>query len=400
MVSPQLQVAVDVGCRRHRVAVGDVAGAVLEEFDVEHNAAGLGEFFARIERQRAKLGWPVAVAMEGYNGWARPLDRQVLLRGWRLYNVNNLKLARYKEIFPAPSKSDAVDTRRMLELFRLHGQLRVARNVLQEVAPVPLENDQLKRFTRRRRQLVGEKGRVLNRLQSDLQAVCPGLLSITGEADNLWFLNLLGCRDDIRKIAGLRRTTLLSLQGVGQKYASVIQGWQKQACFSAETPWVGPMIVADARRVLELKGQIRALDLAIAGLVQRSEMAGRIDTIPGFGPTCSGELAGEIGTLERFCGEAGLAVYLGMATLDNRSGESEGAKPPRQVNTRAKAAMMVAVARHLEQVPVSRAYYEKKRTEGKTHNQAVRALGRHLVRVIWSMLKRGRDYELRAAAPA
>jgi hypothetical protein len=33
--------------------------------------------------------------MEGYNGWARPLDRQVLLRGWRLYNVNNLKLARY-----------------------------------------------------------------------------------------------------------------------------------------------------------------------------------------------------------------------------------------------------------------------------------------------------------------
>ena len=54
---------------------------------------------------------------------------------------------------------------------------------------------------RRRRQLVGEKGRVLNRLQSDLQAVCPGLLSITGEADNLWFLKLLSCRDDIRKVA-------------------------------------------------------------------------------------------------------------------------------------------------------------------------------------------------------
>jgi hypothetical protein len=26
MVGPQLQVAVDVGCQRHRVAVGDVAG--------------------------------------------------------------------------------------------------------------------------------------------------------------------------------------------------------------------------------------------------------------------------------------------------------------------------------------------------------------------------------------
>jgi len=59
------------------------------------------------------------------------------------------------------------------------------------------------RLTRRRRQLVEEKARVLNRMQCDLQAVCPGLLAITGEADNLWFLNLLACRDDIRKLAGL-----------------------------------------------------------------------------------------------------------------------------------------------------------------------------------------------------
>ena len=62
--------------------------------------------------------------------------------------------------------------------------------------------------------------------------------------------------------------------------------------------------------------------------------------------------------------------------------------------------MMVAVARHVEQVPASRVFYEKKRAQGKTHNQAVRALGRHLVRVIWSMLKHGRDYELRPAARA
>jgi transposase len=400
MISPQLQVAVDVGCRRHRVAVGDVAGELLEEFDVEHSAVGLADFFARIERLRVKFGWPVAVAMEGYNGWARPLDRQVLRRGWRLYNVNNLKLARYKEIFPAPSKSDAIDTRRMLELFRLRGQLRVARNVLQEVAPVPLENDKLKRLTRRRRQLVAEKGRVLNRLQADLQAVCPGLLAITGEADNLWFLSLLACRQDLRKIAGLRKSTLLSLEGVGRKYASVIQAWQTQAVFSPEAEWVGSMIVIDAQRVLELKGQIQVLDQAIAELVGRSEIARRIDTIPGFGNTCSGELAGEIGTLERFASEASLAVYLGMATLDNRSGNSDGAKPPRQVNMRAKAAMMVAVARHVEQVPTSRVFYEKKRAQGKTHNQAIRALGRHLVRVIWSMLKHGRDYELRTVARA
>lgn len=56
---------------------------------------------------------------------------------------------------------------------------------------------------------------------------------------------------------------------------------------------------------------------------------------------------------------------------------------------------MTAVARHIDHVSESKAYYDKKRTEGKKHNQAVRALGRHLVRVIWSMVKNERDYELR-----
>jgi hypothetical protein len=44
--------------------VGDVAGELLEEFDVEHSAVGLADFFTRIERLRVKFGWPVAVAME------------------------------------------------------------------------------------------------------------------------------------------------------------------------------------------------------------------------------------------------------------------------------------------------------------------------------------------------
>jgi len=56
---------------------------------------------------------------------------------------------------------------------------------------------------------------------------------------------------------------------------------------------------------------------------------------------------------------------------------------------------MTAVARHINFVPESRVYYDRKRAEGKKHNQAVRALGRHLVRVIWSMLNNRRDYELR-----
>ena len=151
--------------------------------------------------------------MEGHNGWARPLDTQELLRGYRLYNVNNLKLARFKEIFPAPAKSDFIDTHKMLELFQLQKHLPLAKRVLQEIAPVPEANRILKRLSRRRRQLVKEKIAVVNRLQSDLQAVCPGMLAITGSADNLWFLRFLTCRDALPKLLRVHRKTLLGQIG-------------------------------------------------------------------------------------------------------------------------------------------------------------------------------------------
>lgn len=58
------------------------------------------------------------------------------MHGWRLFNVNNLKLARFKEIFPAPAKTDAIDARRMLQLFQLQDRVPMAKAVLQEVAPI------------------------------------------------------------------------------------------------------------------------------------------------------------------------------------------------------------------------------------------------------------------------
>jgi hypothetical protein len=111
---------------------------------------------------------------------------------------------------------------------------------------------------------------------------------------------------------------------------------------------------------------------------------------------CTSELAGEIGTIERFSKEGSLALYLGMATLDNSSGKYQGSKQPRHVNTRAKAAMMIAIDRHRKYVPESQEYYEKKRYQGKAHNQAIRALGRHLCRILFKMLTEQRAYQLRA----
>jgi transposase len=393
--SKELRVSVDVGYRRHSVAIGLASGEILEEFEIEHRLEGFEEFFSRIEKHNPNKGYCVAVAMEGYNGYARPLDSMVRQHGYRLYNINNLKLARFKEIFPGSAKSDRIDARKGLELFQLRDHLPLAKEVLQEVLGTPQENEVLKRLTRRRRRLVNERVRVVNNLQADLQAVCPGLLEITSEASSQWFLNFLLSADTLAQLARLRKATLLKIPAVGRKYASRIEDWQKRAHFGAEVEWVSEMIQEDAQRCLDLAEMIQTLQTKIKQVAQDSKIAKMLLSIPGFGPVCTSELAGEIGTIERFSKEGSLGLYLGMSTLDNSSGKYQGSKAPKHVNTRAKAAMMIALDRHRKYVPESQRYYEKKRSQGKKHNQALRALGRHLCRIIYKMLKEGREYEMR-----
>ena len=68
------------------------------------------------------------------------------------------------------------------------------------------------------------------------------------------------------------------------------------------------MIQEDATRVLELHGQIKALDSKIEEVARRSRIYKSLNSVPGFGPICSSELSSEIGTIERFRKEENLAL--------------------------------------------------------------------------------------------
>jgi transposase len=52
----------------------------------------------------------------------------------------------------------------------------------------------------------------------------------------------------------------------------------------------------------------------------------------------------------------------------------------------------------LRSAPASRAFYERKRAEGKRHTQALIALARRRVNVVWAMLRDGTTFETRSAA--
>lgn len=108
----EIRASIDVGCHQHSVAIRLPDGRLLEEFDIEHKATAFKIFFQWVTRWEKQYGFSVSVAMEGYNGYARPLDRMIRARHYRLYNVNNLKLPRFKEIFPGASKNDVIDARK------------------------------------------------------------------------------------------------------------------------------------------------------------------------------------------------------------------------------------------------------------------------------------------------
>src|SRR5699024_6787520 len=280
-------------------AVGNGDGELIDEFQIQHRQSDFSRFFARIDQYGRR---DIRVAMEGYNGWARPLDQQVLARGCRLYNVNNLKLARYKEIFPAPAKTDNIDARRMLELFAFDGRRPLGRKVLQEVATASETQRRLKYLTRRRRRLVADRARRLPRLRCDLQAVCPDLLALTKAADNLWFLRFLTCRDRLSALPRLQEKSVAAVRGIGAKTLPRIRAWQRQAVFSANIDLADVDIVEDARAILDLNTRIDRVNRRIEVVATDCPMARRLRTIPGFGATGTAVLSGEIGALSRFHG--------------------------------------------------------------------------------------------------
>jgi hypothetical protein len=52
-------------------------------------------------------------------GMLRLLDQLIQQKGYILYNINNLKLARFKELFSGPAKTDAIDARKIVEFMRI-----------------------------------------------------------------------------------------------------------------------------------------------------------------------------------------------------------------------------------------------------------------------------------------
>lgn len=391
-----LKIGIDVGSQNHSIAISNEKDEIIEEFDIKHTQNGFDILFNQIDKYNKDHQYEVQIAMEGYNGWARPLDQKILQKGYTLYNVNNVKLARFKEIFSNNSKTDTIDARKILQLLVMKRHLPMTDDVLQEVHISQVIHPQLKKLTRRRKQLIKEKLSLCNRLSSDLSAMAPELRALSKTIDSLWYLRFLSSKKDLRLLAKVKLQTILKIKNIGSKFANKIIQWQNSSPYlSNELDYIAPMIYEDVVRILELMDKIKNLQKEIESLIPKSNIAKYMQTIPGFGSISSAELAGEIDNIKRFKNEGSLALYLGMTNVDNSSGKSQGSKRALNVNRHAKMAIVTATMKHCMYNEESKKYLQKKISEGKRYQQAIRSMGRHLVRVIWNMIKNQRDYEIR-----
>ncbi|EME67238.1 Insertion element IS110 protein [Rhodococcus ruber BKS 20-38] len=94
-------------------------------------------------------------------------------------------------------------------------------------------------------------------------------------------------------------------------------------------------------------------------------------SMPGVGVRTAARLLLEVGDGSAFASAAHLAAYAGIAPVTHRSGSSiRGEHPARSGNRKLKRALFLSAFAALHD-PTSRAYYDRKRAEGKKRGRRV-----------------------------
>lgn len=147
---------------------------------------------------------------------------------------------------------------------------------------------------------------------------------------------------------------------------------------------------------MALNEQIREMDKLIEGRFREHELADIVQSVPGIGATLGAEfLAAVGGSLDEFDSPDALAAFAGVAPAPRDSGKVSGnLHRPVVYHRRLQRVFYTSALVSVRSDPNSRKFYDRKRAEGKKHVQAVLALARRRVNVIWALIRDRRCYEL------
>ncbi|EQD77277.1 transposase IS116/IS110/IS902 family protein, partial [mine drainage metagenome] len=245
---------------------------------------------------------------------------------------------------------------------------------------------------------VAQITQVSNRLRGLLTQIHPALERVLGpHLDHPAVLDLLQHYPTPHALATVGRqrwaTRLKKLAPrLAERLAEDIhQALSAQQVVVPGTEVAGLVVPRLVQQLSTLRTQREALTREVEVRVHAHPLCPVLMSLPGVGIRTAARLLTEVVSRD-FHSAAHLAASAGLSPVTRRSGSSiRGEQPSRRGNKVLKRALFLSAFAALRD-PVSRAYYERKVSQGKRHNQALIALARRRCDVLFAMLRDGTCY--------
>jgi transposase len=320
--------------------------ATIEVLDEHERVLGSGRFTTDragyAAMRRYAKAWPARTwAVEGANGAGRALAQRLLEAGERVLDVP-AKLAARVRLFDTGQgrKTDALDAHSIAVVAVRTKGLRVLQ--------VDGQLEALRILSDRRDALTRSRVRIVDRLQARLAELLPGQAKkdITPRQAKAMLAHVRP-----RDIAGkIRRRT--AAEELAELFA--VEAKMKKA-----TAELNAMVLARGSTLMDLRG---------------------------VGPVVAARVLADVGDVARFADRNRFASWTGTAPLDASSGEQNRHRLSRAGNRRMNHMIHIAAVTQLRLDTDGRAYYRRKRAEGKKPLEALRCLKRRISDAIYRQL--------------
>ncbi|HET8726251.1 MAG TPA: IS110 family transposase [Alphaproteobacteria bacterium] len=385
----RISVGIDIAKEMHWVTAIGADGVVAIDRKLENTPGAI----AALVDELAELDGSVRIGLDVVGGIAGLVAAMLAEAGFALVHVPGLAVNRARQgTVGGEHKSDPRDARTIADQVRIRSDLR-------RIEPATELDLELRLLVGRRRDLVAAQTQRLARLHDLLAGIFPGLergLDLTTKGA-LVLLSKFVTPAELRAAGGKRLRRHLQAAGGRPNLETLVD---KALAAAADQAIAVPAERMTARLIKELAAEalatrtrLASLDRELEALLERHPDAALIRSLPGMGAVLTAELIAEAGNLSRFRSADALASAAGIAPVLRQSGKTRFLKRPTGGNKGLKRVFYQSAFCSLGH-PDSRAFYDRKRREGKRHHQAVLALARRRINVLWAMLNHRQAFQL------
>jgi transposase len=383
-------VGIDWADQHHDLAVVDSQGQLFATKRVDHSVDGVGELVAYI-RAIATAPEEVACLIETAHGL---LITALLEAGLAVYPVHPEMVNRLRP--PSGVKTDQLDA---LLLARTGRNLWPDLHRLRPDSPLV---STLRLLTRDQDDLVAEQTRLINRLIACLKEYYPVVLSCFTSMGQRVALSFLQAYPTVADAQAASRDDLLTLFAQArhaQVEQRVQQVWDRlhapQFAVAAEvTAAKSRYMQALVAQLVVLKQAIADYDKAIHAVFVQHVDAPIFASLPGAALRLAPRLLAAWGDdRSRFHDARQIQALAGTAPVVVQSGTYRHVRLRRACNKSFRNILALFAGESILREPWAKAYYQRKRQEGKSYGMALRALANQWVRIIFALWQQRVTYQ-------